>query len=286
MSPLGAVETAANEVTFKSLLQEMADRTVVTHWPMHPCRSLPASSYNRASKTPDDPIGWFASVSTGNANTREALQGAAGDLPRKTAAILKQEPVDFNHPPRDYVTHKLHGWSVLVEKQLVDEAPKLAKTTLARLENNLGEAVAVPPAATLPDLRKLRIFLLYGPQAKAGGRKSGLEYFRANAPKHQDWFDPRMGRRIVIFNAANYVKISEFWAIKALMHEFGHAQHLEHWPKNRAGIYTAWDHAVKAGLFQTVRGEDKSTHNPNYAAQNHLEYFAELTAIYFVGANY
>ena len=35
-----------------------------------------------------------------------------------------------------------------------------------------------------------------------------------------------------------------------------------------------------------MREEDKGTHNPNYAAQNHLEYFAELTAMYFVGANY
>jgi hypothetical protein len=35
-----------------------------------------------------------------------------------------------------------------------------------------------------------------------------------------------------------------------------------------------------------VREEDKGTHNPNYAAQNHLEYFAELTATYFAGNSY
>ena len=43
---------------------------------------------------------------------------------------------------------------------------------------------------------------------------------------------------------------------------------------------------MKAGRYQVVRGEDKDTHVPNYAAQNHLEYFAELSAMYFGGANY
>ena len=43
--------------------------------------------------------------------------------------------------------------------------------------------------------------------------------------------------------------------------------------------------AMKAGLFQVVREEDKDAHFPNYAAQNDLEYFTELTAMYFTGAN-
>ena len=107
-----------------------------------------------------------------------------------------------------------------------------------------------------------------------------------NAAEDHDWLDPRMARSIVIYNAENYVKISEFWALKGLIHEFGHAHHLEHWPEDRADIYDAWNHAMKAGLYQVVREEDKGTHNPNYAAQNHLEYFAELTAMYFVGAHY
>jgi Mlc titration factor MtfA (ptsG expression regulator) len=205
---------------------------------------------------------------------------------RKTAAAINQTPVDFNHPPREYVTREFRGWSVMVEKQLIDEAPDLAKATLARLEKKLGEAVEVLPSAALPDLRQLKIFLMYGPPAKGGGRTKGLEYFRAHAAIHQDWLAPEMERSVVIYNADNYAKLSEFWALKSLIHEFGHAQHLEHWPEDRADIYDAWDHAIKTGLYQVIRAEDLGTHNPNYAAQNHLEYFAELTATYFVGNNY
>ena len=172
------------------------------------------------------------------------LWGVAAKPPgakRKTAAALEQAPVDLNHPPREFVAHRVQGWDVLVEKQLVDEVPELAKTTLARLEKQLGETVAVLPASALPDLRRVNILLMYGPDAKAGGRTEGLEYFMANAARDQDWLDPRMARGIVIYNAANYAKISELWALKSLVHEFGHAQHLEHWPEGRADIYDAWD---------------------------------------------
>ncbi len=57
----------AKTVTFRSLLEEMTDRSVITHWPEHEYRSLQASSYNRKSKTPDDPRGWFANGDCGYA---------------------------------------------------------------------------------------------------------------------------------------------------------------------------------------------------------------------------
>ena len=95
-----------------------------------------------------------------------------------------------------------------------------------------------------------------------------------------------MNRSIVIYHAENFQKLSDLWAKKALVHELAHAQHLEHWPETKRDIFEAWDHAMKAGKYKAVREEDRSEHNPNYAAQNHLEYFAELSAIYFVGGNY
>jgi hypothetical protein len=221
---------------------------------------------------------------------REYLGTAEDDKPsspnRKTAPAVIQVAADFNHPPREYAVRKLRGWDVLVEKQLLDDAPELAKKALGKLDEKLGKAVEVLPEAVLPDLRRLKIFLMYGPKAKGGGRGNGLEYFRPDAAKHQSWLDPRMARSVVIYDASNYISIGDFWELKALVHEFGHAHHLEHWPEDREDIYDTWDHAMKAGLYKTVRDEDKSTHLPNYAAQNHLEYFAELSAAYFVGINY
>jgi len=205
---------------------------------------------------------------------------------RETAPAIKQTPVDFNHPPREYVASQAHGWSILVEKQLVDEASELADKALARLKSNLDKMAGLFPKSALPDLRRVKVFLMYGPRATAGGRGNGLEYFQRTAPKHYDWLDPRMGSSIAVFCAENYTQLSDSWALKSLVHEFAHAQHLEHWPEARADIYDTWERAVKAGLYQTVRPEDKDVFNPNYAARNHLEYFAELSAMYFVGVEY
>ena len=205
---------------------------------------------------------------------------------RITAPPVQQKPVDFNHPPRNYVTLQMHGWSVLVEKQLSDESPKLAEQTLRRLRNELSQIAGVLPVAALPKLRQLKIFVLYGDDATGGGRDNGLEYYRSDAPRHHQWLDPRMGSSIVIFDAANYRNLSDLWATKSLVHEFGHAQHLEHFPEDHAEIYDTWKSAMDKGLYNVVRDEDQQKHMPNYAAQNHLEYFAELTAFYFVGGNY
>ena len=50
----------ANEsVSIQSLLQEMTDHDNVARFPEFNFRLKQASSYNRASKTPDDPKGWF-----------------------------------------------------------------------------------------------------------------------------------------------------------------------------------------------------------------------------------
>jgi len=57
---LVAGEAPPPAVTFGSLLHEMTDRAAHTQWPALPYRSLQASSYDRASLTPDDPKGWFA----------------------------------------------------------------------------------------------------------------------------------------------------------------------------------------------------------------------------------
>ncbi len=80
-------ENTKYDVTFESLLYEMADRSIVTHWPEHEYKSLQTSSYNRLSITPDDPEGWFANRDHGYDLGEEVNQG------RKEAVLL-----DHNGP--------------------------------------------------------------------------------------------------------------------------------------------------------------------------------------------
>ncbi|MCX5669793.1 MAG: DUF2961 domain-containing protein, partial [Planctomycetota bacterium] len=56
-SAAGAEEAA---VTLESLLKQMIDFDAVARWPDPPYTCRQASSYDRRSKTPGDPAGWFA----------------------------------------------------------------------------------------------------------------------------------------------------------------------------------------------------------------------------------
>ena len=70
LSPLTVAQTVDSNaqaqpsevVTMRYLLKEMIDRDSIARFPMKNFRLKQASSYNRASKTPDDPKGWFNNV--------------------------------------------------------------------------------------------------------------------------------------------------------------------------------------------------------------------------------
>lgn len=194
--------------------------------------------------------------------------------------------VDYRHPAREYEKVRLGGWTVWVEKPLLSREPALARRALARLEKKLGEALAALPRPAHARLEGLPIFLMYGPKAEGGGRDNGLEYFQKNAPEHHPNLDPRWGGCVVIYSAENYLWLSDFWARKALVHEFAHAHHLEQWPEDQPNILAAWRNAMKRGLYRGVKDDRGQKLDRAYAAVNQLEYFAELSCMYFVGCNY
>lgn len=181
---------------------------------------------------------------------------------------------------------RLNKWTVFVEEQLLSESPAVARLAQTRMKKMLAKALAALPEPCRADLQKLPIYLLYGPKARGGGRPNGLEYFQKDAPKHHKHLDPRWSNCVVIYCADNYVRLSDFWALKALVHELAHAYHLEQWPEKQPDILRAWDHAVEQGLYRNVKDGAGKHIAKAYALVNQLEYFAELSCMYFVGCNY
>lgn len=211
---------------------------------------------------------------------------AARGEERPTKPPPYQAPVNFSAPPRDYEARQLSRWTVLVEKQLLDEEPELARRALERLGRQLDELMRVFPTSAQSQFAGLTLFLMYGERATWGGRNNGLEYFQKVAPQHYRHLDPRMRSAILIYSAENYDWLPERRALMALAHEFAHAYQLEQWPENEPSIYDAWAHAMEAGLYRQVRDESGATLEEGYAAVNQLEYFAELSMVYFVGGYY
>src|SRR5262249_35026977 len=134
--------------------------------------------------------------------------------------------------------------------------------------------------------QKLTYFLMYGPKSSAGGRDNGLEYYQRTAPTYHKDLDPRWSSAIVVYAAENYVWLSDLWALKALVHELAHAYQLEQWPESQPDILRTWKHATDHGLYRGVRDEKGRTLDKAYATVNQLEYFAELSCMYFARCNY
>ncbi len=205
---------------------------------------------------------------------------------RRTPPPAYQPPVNFRTPQRELATVQLDAWTVLVEKQLLDENPELSKKALDRLRQQLAELKRRFPDPTKKLFQKLTLFLMYGEHAEGGGRNNGLEYFQRHAPAHFEHLDPRMASSILIYSADNYVWLPERRALMALAHEFSHAYQLEQWPETEPRIYDTWDDAMARRLYHKVKHEDGSVLERGYAAVNQLEYFAELSMVYFVGGYY
>jgi len=212
----------------------------------------------------------------------QALAVAALLLPPPAAARPR---VDFRSPARGYAQAAIDGRPIWVESELHEKDPALEKAALARLAENLRLIEESLPAAAAGALKSLPVFLMYGPEASGGGKNSGAAYHRRSAPDRDPSLDPRWRDCIVVYSARNYMQQDDLWAKKLLAHELAHAWHLTHFPERQADLMAAYRGAMAKGLYDDVAYRDGSSRK-GYAAQNHVEYFGELSAIYFVGGNY
>jgi hypothetical protein len=194
--------------------------------------------------------------------------------------------VNYRAPRRDYVLVPVGRRSVHVEKSLQSADEALARKAVERLAKNINKALDNLPDHASFGLRSIRYYLMYGPEAPGGGRNNGLEYIHPRNAADRPDLDPRWGDSIVVYCAENYVHPSDLWAIKAIVHEFAHAYQLHNWPEDQPEIVQPYEAAMKRGLYHKVKDVDGKVLDADYATTNRLEYFAELSCMYFAGCNY
>lgn len=199
---------------------------------------------------------------------------------------IQQKPVNYREPQREYQSFSTNGWAIDVEKQLITDDPRLAEKTISRLALKLNEVLKMLPADSREKMKNRKIFLMYGPKAKNDGRDNGAEYFQPRAVKHFKDMDTRWGGAVVVYCAKNYDRLSDLWSKKVLLHELAHAYHLEQWPENQPDICAAYKNAMDKKLYHDIKDRKGKTHATVYAVQNPLEYFAELSCMYFSGCDY
>lgn len=200
-------------------------------------------------------------------------------------ALGPAHAANFEDPGRQYV--RVQGsFDIQVERSLQDGDPKLAEAATRKLVATLAESIGALPPHARQEMRNLRYFLLWGVRSPLGGEDNGMRYVRPGEARPGRNRDPRWEHGIVIYSADNLMYLSPLWSKKALVHEMGHAWHLARWPEKHPPIVQAWENAVAKGLYRNVTNAKGQTIASAYAEKNQLEYFAELTAAYFVGIDY
>jgi hypothetical protein len=215
-----------------------------------------------------------------------AGQAFSGYLNQVLAAAQAAPVINYRVPRREYVVVTVDSRQFRVEKSLQTDDEVTARKAMKRLVKNIDKALKSFRKPAADGLRKMRFFLMQGPKAHGGGRNNGLEYIQSDAPPHHAELDSRWADSMIVYCARNYLDISDLWAIKAVVHDFGHAYQLRNWPEKQPEIVRAYENAMEKGLYQKVKDVDGKFLEKCYATTNQLEYFAELTAMYFAGCNY
>lgn len=172
----------------------------------------------------------------------------------------------------DYEITQIGGWTVHVEKSLVDHPRREQALTL--LETKLAKIRRVVPSKAIPKLRRVPIWL-------SRDAAPGAAYHVSAA-----WLAEN-GRVVEMEGAVEIQNIDHFidWAKVQpwmVLHELAHAYHHRFLPGgyNHPLILSTYKRAVKSGKYKRVLYHDQ-TKKKAYALNNQMEFFAEATEAYF-----
>ncbi|WP_367870409.1 hypothetical protein [Luteolibacter sp. Populi] len=195
--------------------------------------------------------------------------------------------IDFAMPARNYSEVTCGQWKMSIEQSLVEKDPAVAGKASRRLAANLDKILEMLPAHSRGVIKATKLFIMHGKQGPAGGLDSGLEYFADKQPELVRSLDPKWNHAMVIYSAGNYTGLSDFWAMKAPLHEMAHSYHASKWPQDQPDIEGAWRNAVAKARYRKLRdSESGGMLEAAYAITNGPEYFAELSTCYFFRINY
>ena len=176
-------------------------------------------------------------------------------------------------PTSGYEFRTIEGWSVRINKGLLDEHPELAKKTVELLSFQLYQITRVVPAKPLEKLRQIPIWVDYK-----------NKYPCMCYHPHEDWliencYNPEKRGSVEISNAENFLTwtLQQPWMV---LHELSHGYHHLVLSYDNEQIRTAYDNAKKNKLYDSVLHYSGS-YKKAYAIKNDQEYFAEATEAYF-----
>jgi hypothetical protein len=199
--------------------------------------------------------------------------------------------VDAPAMPAGWKLETIAGFQVVFSPALLRDD---ASSSRARefLDDRLAEATRLVPAAAVPHLRKVRLWLDLDP----AGDSRGLAFYAASpsngaaspSDRHAERDRPYGGFRgamylgIVFPNIIGAITTSAIWRSPMMvLHELAHAYHHQVLGFFNAEVKQTYEAAKAKGLYRNVSYRHGQIAPVGYAMSNELEYFAELTEAYF-----
>jgi hypothetical protein len=193
----------------------------------------------------------------------------------RPAPIAGKEPAGYD-PTDRYVSRKVEGWTVLVNRGFLEDEPELAERTLSLLRFQLYQIDRRLPPGAVETLRTIRIWVEeHEPHHPCMTYHPDAGWLRANG------MNPDKARCVELSNARNFLQwtLEQPWMV---LHELSHGYHhqaLEGGFDN-VEIKAAFESARDARRYESVlyfNGKEKKA----YAATDPMEYFAESTEAFF-----
>ncbi len=193
-------------------------------------------------------------------------------------SLIKAAPESPSAKFYEPVVRQIEGWTVNIDPKML--APKNAaedEKALKMLANHLQRIVILVPADRLEKLRKVQFWIEH--DTPTGSVE--LQYHPDVAWLKENGYNPKLVKKVHISRAATLLDRRELLKHPAVvLHELAHAYHDQVLGFDDKRIIAAYQHAMKAGLYDNVLIHTGKKGRA-YATTNHKEYFAEVTEAYF-----
>jgi len=182
----------------------------------------------------------------------------------------------------DHEVRQTKGWTVKINRQLLDQEPAATKRALELLEVQLNEIIRVVPSSAVTELRKVPLW--FSPEYP--GVKPGAEYHPGAAWLRDHGRDPAMAKGVEITDVRDFEKEMNRMP-NFILHELAHGYHDRVLPGgfDNLEIKAAYERAKAGGSYDRVErwfGNGRpNTHEKAYAMTSPMEYFAEMTEAFF-----
>lgn len=191
--------------------------------------------------------------------------GGDGDAPRPKAPFVATS---------SYETQTVEGWTVHVNRQLLNEEAELGTQALRLLKAKLYDITRVVPSKALDELRKVPIWL-----GVDDGPAPCAEYHPSKEWLIDNGWNPDKARCVEIGNASRFLEWSKDQPAM-ILHELAHSYHDRVLGFENPDVLEAFRKARDAKLYDAVL-HNNGRENRSYAMTDHKEYFAEGSEAFF-----